>query len=71
MDTKVLRKAEAPLQSLDDLYEQGVALQVLDDRGRATAELQRRGVLVVDSPADKLSAALVNRYLEVKERMLL
>lgn len=71
MDTKVLRKAEAPLQSLDDLYEQGVALQVLDDRGRATSELQRRGVLVVDSPADKLSAALVNRYLEVKERMLL
>jgi uncharacterized protein (DUF58 family) len=71
MDTKVLRRAQAPLKSVDDLYEQGVALQVLDDRGRATSELQRRGVLVVDSPADKLSAALVNRYLEVKERMLL
>lgn len=71
MDTKVLRRAEAPLNTPDDMYEQGVALQVLGDRGRATTELQRRGVLVVDSPADKLSAALVNRYLEVKERMLL
>jgi uncharacterized protein (DUF58 family) len=71
MDTKVLRRAEAPLRTPEDMYEQGVALQVLDDRSRATTELQRRGVLVVDSPADKLSAALVNRYLEVKERMLL
>jgi uncharacterized protein (DUF58 family) len=71
MDTKVLRVAEAPLKTPQDLYEQGVALQVLDDRQRAVSELQRRGVLVVDSPAEKLSAALVNRYLEVKERMQL
>lgn len=71
MDTKVLRKAEQPIDKAFDAYEQGVALQVLEDRARATGELQRRGVLVVDSPADKLSAALVNRYLEVKERMLL
>jgi uncharacterized protein (DUF58 family) len=71
MDTKVLRRAEADLTRVEDVYEQGVALQMLDDRARATSELQRRGVLVVDSPADKLSAALVNRYLEVKERMQL
>jgi uncharacterized protein (DUF58 family) len=71
MDTKVLRRAEADLEKPEDVYEQGVALQMLDDRARANAELQRRRVLVVDSPADKLSAALVNRYLEVKERMLL
>jgi Uncharacterized conserved protein (some members contain a von Willebrand factor type A (vWA) domain) len=71
MDTKVLRKAEQPIAKALDAYEQGVALQVLDDRARATGELQRRGVLVVDSPADKLSADLVNRYLEIKERMLL
>ncbi len=71
MDTKVLRVAEAPIKAPQNVYEQGVALQVLEDRSCATTELQRRGVLVVDSPADKLSAALVNRYLEVKERMML
>jgi uncharacterized protein (DUF58 family) len=71
MDTKVHRKAEQPIEKALDAYEQGVALQVLDDRARATGELQRRGVLVVDSQADKLSADLVNRYLEIKERMLL
>lgn len=71
MDTKILRRAEAPLQQLRDAYEQAVALQVLSDRARATGELQRRGVLVVDTPAEKLSAALVNQYLEVKEKMML
>lgn len=71
LDTKVLRKAEATINKPDDVYEQGVALQVLDDRGKAIGELKRRGVLVVDSQAEKLSAALVNRYLEVKEKSLL
>lgn len=71
MDTKVQRKSEQAITKAIDVYEQGVALQVLGDRKRATGELQRRGVLVVDSPADKLSADLVNRYLEVKERSMI
>jgi uncharacterized protein (DUF58 family) len=71
MDTKILRAATTPVEEPLDVYRQAVAIQVLDDRRRATAELQRRGVLVVDSPAEKLSAALVNQYLAVKERMLL
>ncbi len=71
MDTKVLQRREAPLEDAGDVFEQAVAVQVLDDRARATAELKRRGILVVDTPAEKLSAALVNRYLEVKEKMML
>lgn len=71
MDTKVQRCAEAAVETPSDAYEQVVALQMLEERSRAVYELQRRGILVVDSPAEKLSAALVNRYLEVKEKMLL
>jgi uncharacterized protein (DUF58 family) len=71
MDTNVLRRVEAPLAAPQDAYERAVALQVLNDREKASAELKQRGVLVVDTPADKLSAALVNRYLEVKEKMML
>lgn len=59
------------IETSTDLYEHAVALQVLDDRELALADLRRRGVLVVDAPADKLSSALVNRYLDVKRRMLL
>lgn len=46
-------------------------MQVLEDRQKATSTLAQRGVLDVDSQADKLTAELVNRYLEVKERMML
>jgi uncharacterized protein (DUF58 family) len=71
MDTKVMRCAEKTVQTASDAYEQAVALQMLEERSRAVYELNRRGVLVVDTPAEKLTAALVNRYLEVKEKMLL
>lgn len=71
MDSKILRCSEASVTDAASLYQRGVALQVLEDRARATSELQRKGVLVVDTPADRLSASLVNRYLEVKARSLL
>ena len=71
LDTKVLRAAGQKIAAPETVYEKAVALQVLEDRQKAVAALTQRGVLVVDSPADKLSVELVNRYLEVKERMLL
>ncbi|HZO91274.1 MAG TPA: DUF58 domain-containing protein [Chthonomonadaceae bacterium] len=71
LDTKVLRAAAQEADAAQAIYEKAVATQVLEDRQKATGALAQRGVLVVDAPADKLSAELVNRYLEVKERMLL
>ena len=71
LDTKILRAAHQELTGAESVYTRAVATQVLEDRHKATAALSQRGVLVVDSPADKLSAELVNRYLEVKERMML
>ena len=71
MDTKVLKKTELNVEKPLDVFELATALQVLQDRNRAMSELTGRGVLVIDSPADKVSGELVNRYLIVKERMML
>ncbi len=71
LDSQTLRASEQAVGDAPSAFAKAVAMQVLDDRQRATSELTRRGVLVVDAPADNLSAELVNRYLEVKERMLL
>lgn len=71
MDTRILRLARQPIETSVNSYEKAVAMQALDDRKLVAMELQHKGVLVVDSPADQLTAALVNRYLEIKERMLL
>ena len=70
LDTKLQRLADQEPETLEGAYEKAVATQVLQDRERALSALRQRHVLVVDSPAEKLSAELVNKYLEVKERML-
>ena len=50
------------------MYEQTVAQGLLDDRASALEALQRRGALTIDVPADKLTPAVVNKYLELKAR---
>ena len=54
-------------ESEEELYEQAVAISVLDDRARALKELEARGVLTVDATFKDLSIATVNRYLRVKQ----
>jgi uncharacterized protein (DUF58 family) len=51
------------------LFERAVAAQVLADREKAFAALRSRGAVVLDVPAAELTVSVVNRYLELKERM--
>lgn len=53
------------------LYERAVAGTVLEERSRILQLLRQRGVLTLDVVADKLSAGVLNRYLEIKGRSLL
>ena len=55
---------------LDDraLYRRAAALGMLEERERALLQLQRLGVLTVDSGPEGISPALLNRYLELKGR---
>jgi uncharacterized protein (DUF58 family) len=67
------RLAEAAAQvpsSTRDLYERVVAQEVRDARAKALATLRQRGVHVLDVPADRLTAAAIGRYLELKKRAL-
>jgi uncharacterized protein (DUF58 family) len=52
------------------LFERVVAQEVRDARARALATLRRRGVHVIDVPAEKLTVATIQRYLELKKRLL-
>ncbi len=71
LDTKIQRSAERDSETIGAVYEKAVAGQALDERAKALGTLAQRGVLVVDSPAEKLSGDLINKYLEVKQRMML
>jgi len=48
-----------------------VAETLLRERELRLEQLRRHGVLTLDVPADELSVALIDRYLEIKARMLI
>lgn len=58
-------------ESSGDVYQRAVAEQLLDERRVILDTLHRAGVLTLDVPADKLSASVINKYLELKTRGVL
>lgn len=61
---------QAPVNSLG-VYQRAAAVQLLDERRIALDTLRRQGVLTLDVPANQLSTAVINRYLELKGKMQL
>ncbi len=57
-----------PPASLDEVYAQSVAEELLTQREQALNRIVELGGLALDVPTGQLSVALVNRYLEVKMR---
>jgi uncharacterized protein (DUF58 family) len=67
-DTELIGLAESIPRDKRDLYRQGVAAGILDRRERLMAKLGSRGVLVLDTPPEKISLRLLDRYLDIKTR---
>ncbi len=53
------------------VYQRASAAQMLDERRIVLDTLRKRGVLTLDVPANQLSLAVINRYLELKRRTML
>jgi uncharacterized protein (DUF58 family) len=70
-DVALEAAAAAPPRRLPDLYRSVVASDLVRERERVLARLRRMGVACVDAAPGGISARLVNRYLEVKQRELI
>ncbi|NOX61060.1 MAG: DUF58 domain-containing protein [Chloroflexi bacterium] len=70
-DPSIHRLARQPITDSATLYQRTVAEQLLDERKLILERLQRLGVLTLDVPADKLSVAVIDKYLELKSRALI
>jgi uncharacterized protein (DUF58 family) len=70
-DTEVLAALRRPLRTSTAVYEWAAAEELLSARRRAFETLQRGGVECLDVEAGRLSPAVVERYLELKERGLI
>jgi uncharacterized protein (DUF58 family) len=67
-DPQVDIRAHQLAPDLPGAYTQSVALDLLQQRQLAFANLKRQGVLVLDAPATQISDLLVDRYLQIKAR---
>ena len=70
-DPAVLSARQAPITTSSRAYEWAAAEEFLGSRRESFELLRRGGVLGLDVVAGSLSPALVERYLELKERALL
>lgn len=65
-DPIVQRLADQSIADSASLYQRTVAEQLLDERQLTIDRLTQQGILTLDVPADQLSIAVVNQYLELK-----
>lgn len=62
--------SQVPTDGLS-VYQRESASHMLDERRLVLDTLRKRGVLTLDVPANQLSLAVINRYLELKARTML
>jgi len=67
-DAEVVRVADEIPKTMEDLYRQGVAAEMLERRERLIARLGAAGVIVLDTQPERISTAALDRYLEIKTR---
>lgn len=70
-DSDLLAARQQTPRVVTDVFEKVAAMEVWQDYRRALGLLEGRGVSVVNVPAQELTTATINRYLEVKSRGLL
>ena len=69
-DPQLAETASRRPRSTQELFEKVVAEDVRDSRQRALAIMRQRGVHTIDVPAERLTVATIQRYLELKRRYL-
>jgi uncharacterized protein (DUF58 family) len=62
------RHAARTPQSVEAMFENAAAQELLDRRERLLRRLQERGAMTLETQPETLAASLLNRYLEVKEQ---
>ncbi len=70
-DSEVDFQAQGLTPNLRAAYSRAVALDLLNQRQIAFAQLKQKGVLVLDAPVQQISDQLVDRYLQLKAKNLL
>lgn len=56
------------VKNKEDMFNKGVALELINERKRIISLLNRRGIMCIEVEAEKLEFSAVNKYIQVKNR---
>lgn len=56
------------VKNKEDLFNKGVALELINERKKIISLLNRRGIMCIETEAEKLEFSAVNKYIQVKNR---
>lgn len=70
-NTEITKFRREETRTLEDIYNQTIAEKFINDKKRIIKELNRHGILAILSQPGELSANVLNKYLELKDRNLI
>lgn len=62
----LIAASEVKIRNREDMFNKGVALELLEERQKLINLLNRRGVFCIECPSEKLEFTTINKYLQVK-----
>jgi len=70
MENESLEKlVDKKVDNDEDIFKKGVAIEFLEERKKMIAKLNKKGVLCIECPAEKIAITTINKYLQIKNRM--
>jgi uncharacterized protein (DUF58 family) len=67
-DEKLEGISEQSIKNNVDLFNKGVALELIDERKRIVSLLNKRGIFCIECPAEKIEYTAVNKYIQIKNK---
>ena len=69
-DLDLSHLVDLPPTSVEEVYRQSVAEDLLQHRREALARIAERGALALDLPTTRLASSLIHQYFQIRDRRL-
>jgi uncharacterized protein (DUF58 family) len=63
--------ASQKIKTQQELFDKGVALELLEERKKIISLLNRRGIFCVECEAEKVEVSTINQYIQIKNKTFL
>jgi len=63
--------SKSNIAKVEDLFDKGVALELLEDRQKIINLLNRKGILCIECATEKLELNVINKYIQLKNQTYL